>query len=154
MKYILTVSFIFISFIVHSQSIHILFDSLVFNGYDGEYPILCKTYIDEIDFDIENHSMTVFFYRTNDDDSNTWYINYFSDFFPFNDRFGGEILSLGVVVYIDKEGHFVFDYLSDNPYDNLGLIPSYEFNKSLRDGFDVLEINYDWYSPKYEIICH
>ena len=45
-----------------------------------------KEKVKEIDFDIENHSMTVFFYRTNDDDSNTWYINYFSDFFPFNDR--------------------------------------------------------------------
>jgi len=154
MKYILTISFIFISFFVHSQSIHIHFDSLVFNGYDGEYPILYETYIDEIDFDVKNQSMTVFFYRTNNDDSNTWYINYFSDFIPFEDRFGGDILSLNSIVYINKEGHFVFDYLYDDPYDNLGLIPSYEFNKSLKDGFDVLEINYDWYSPKYEMISY
>jgi len=154
MKYILTISFLFISFFVYSQSIHILFDSLVFNGYDGEYPILYETFIDEIDFDVKNQSMTVFFYRTNDDGSNTWYINHFRDFIPFEDRFGGDILSLNSVVYINKEGHFVFDYLSDNPYDNVGLIPSYSFNKALEDGFDVLEIFYDWSSPKYEMICY
>jgi len=154
MKYILTISFIFISFFVHSQSIHIHFDSLVFNGYDGEYPILYETYIDEIDFDVKNQSMTVFFYRIKDDGSRSWYINHFSDFIPFEDRFGGEILSLNSIVYINKEGYFVFDYLSDNPYDNMGLIPSYSFSKSLKDGFDVLEMFYDWSSPKYEMICY
>lgn len=154
MKYILTISFIFISFFVHSQSIHILFDSLVFNGYDGEYPVLYETHIDEIDFNVEKHRMTVFFYTIKDDGSTSYYINSFSDFIPFDDRFGGEVLSLGVVVSINKEGHFVFDYLSYNPYDNMGLIPSYSFNKSLKDGFDVLEIFYDWSSPKYEMICY
>jgi hypothetical protein len=154
MKYILTILFLFISFFIYSQSIHILFDSLVFNGYDGEYPILYETFIDEIDFDVKNQSMTVYFYRIGDDGSKTWYINHFRDFIPFEDRFGGDILSLNSVVYINKEGRFVFDYLSDNPYGNVGLIPSYSFNKTLEDGFDVLEIFYDWSSPKYEMICY